>query len=55
MTSVGLDELLDVTSAALAAGDSLDELLETIVARAPMQASDDTALVVLSLGEKAGS
>jgi len=53
LTSVGLDELLEVTSTALAAGDGLEDLLETIIAKAPMQASDDTALVVLSVGEKA--
>jgi serine phosphatase RsbU (regulator of sigma subunit) len=53
LTSVGLDELLDVTSEALASGEALDDLLETIIAKAPMQASDDTALVVLSVGEKA--
>jgi len=54
LSSVGLDELLAVTSAALASGDDLDDLLETIVARAPLQASDDTALVVLRVGGGAG-
>ncbi len=49
LTSVGLDELLEVTTKALAAGEWLQDLLETIVAEAPMQAVDDTALVVLSV------
>jgi serine phosphatase RsbU (regulator of sigma subunit) len=52
LTSVGLDELLEVASAALAEEDTLDDLLETIVARAPMRAVDDTALVVLRVGQK---
>jgi serine phosphatase RsbU (regulator of sigma subunit) len=49
LTSVGLDELLEVTTKALAAGEWLQDLLETIVAEAPMQAVDDTAVVVLSV------
>jgi serine phosphatase RsbU (regulator of sigma subunit) len=49
LTSVGLDELLEVTTAALTAGDRLQDLLESVVAKAPMQAVDDTALVVLSV------
>jgi serine phosphatase RsbU (regulator of sigma subunit) len=52
LTSVGLDELLEVATAALAEEDTLDDLLETIVARAPMRAVDDTALVVLRVGQK---
>jgi serine phosphatase RsbU (regulator of sigma subunit) len=52
LTSVGLDELLEVATDALTGGDSLDDLLETIVALAPMRAADDTALVVLRVGEK---
>jgi len=48
-TSVGLDELLEVTTGALTAGDRLQDLLEAIVAQAPTQAVDDTALVVLSV------
>jgi serine phosphatase RsbU (regulator of sigma subunit) len=54
VTSVGLDELLEVTSAALASGDALDELLETIVAKAPLRATDDTALVVLRVRDESG-
>ena len=50
LTSVGLDELLEVARGALVEGESLDDLLETIVARAPVQAVDDTALVVLKTG-----
>jgi serine phosphatase RsbU (regulator of sigma subunit) len=53
LTSVGLDELLEVTTAALASGEALDDLLQTVVARAPMQAADDTALVVLRVREPA--
>ena len=49
LTSVGLDELLEVTTKALTAGEWLQDLLETIVTEAPMQAVDDTALVVLSV------
>ena len=51
LTSVGLDELLEVATGALVEGESLDDLLETIVARAPVRAVDDTALVVLRVGE----
>ncbi len=51
LTSVGLDELLEIATGALAEGESLDDLLETIVSRAPVQAVDDTALVVLQVGE----
>ena len=51
LTSVGLDELLEIAAGALAEGESLDDLLETIVARAPVRAVDDTALVVLQVGE----
>jgi serine phosphatase RsbU (regulator of sigma subunit) len=51
VTSVGLDELLEVTTEALAAGESLDGLLEAIVGRAPTPAADDTALVVLDIGD----
>src|SRR3954470_24418384 len=49
LTSVGLDELLEVTTGAPTAGDRLQDLLEAIVAQAPTQAVDDTALVVLSV------
>ena len=51
LTSVGLDELLEITSEALALGDELDDLLETIVAKAPLRATDDTALVVLRVDD----
>ncbi len=54
-TSVGLDELLAIAAGAQDEDESLDELLETIVARAPIQAVDDTALVVLRVGEPTGS
>jgi len=49
VSSVGLDELLAVTTDALREGGSLDELLATVVERAPTQAVDDTAMVVLSV------
>ena len=51
LTSVGLDELLEIAAGALAEGESLDELLNTLVGRAPALAIDDTALVVLRVGE----
>jgi serine phosphatase RsbU (regulator of sigma subunit) len=51
LTSVGLDELLEIATDALGERESLDDLLATIVARAPMRAADDTALVVLRVGE----
>jgi serine phosphatase RsbU (regulator of sigma subunit) len=54
LTSVGLDELLASATAALAEQEALDDLLETIVGRAPMLAVDDTALVVLRVGGTAG-
>jgi serine phosphatase RsbU (regulator of sigma subunit) len=49
--SVGLDELLEVTRTTLASGRSMQELLQTVVSRAPVQAADDTAMVVLSVGD----
>jgi serine phosphatase RsbU (regulator of sigma subunit) len=52
MTSVGLDELQEVTTGALAVGERLDDLLEAVVARAPMQAADDTALLLLSVDHR---
>jgi serine phosphatase RsbU (regulator of sigma subunit) len=51
LTSVGLDELVAVTTDALAAGQSLDQLLSRVVGRAPLQGVDDTAMVVLSVGK----
>ena len=53
LTSVGLDELVAVTTDALAAGESLDRLLSTVVGRAPLLAVDDTAMVVLTVGDPA--
>jgi len=50
LTSVGLDELLGIATSALAEGEALDDLLESIVAQAPIRAVDDTALVVLQVG-----
>ncbi len=52
LTSVGLDELVAVITDALAAGETLEQLLATVVGRAPMQAADDSAMVVLSLREQ---
>ncbi len=54
LTSVGLDELLEIAAGALTEGEPLDDLLETIVARAPVRAVDDTALVVLRVGGAGG-
>jgi serine phosphatase RsbU (regulator of sigma subunit) len=51
VTSVGLDELLAVITEALRSGESLEELLATVVGRAPTQVVDDTAMVVLSVAE----
>ena len=51
LTSVGLDELLEIAAGALAEGESLDDLLDTLVGRAPALVVDDTALVVLRVGE----
>lgn len=50
-TSVGLDELLAITSEALRVGEPIETLLATVVGRAPLQGADDTAMVVLSVGE----
>jgi serine phosphatase RsbU (regulator of sigma subunit) len=52
-SSIGLDELLEVTGKALAAGERLDTLLETLVVDAPIQAADDTALLLLSVDQAA--
>jgi serine phosphatase RsbU (regulator of sigma subunit) len=49
-SSVGLDELLAAATEAFASAESLDGLLATVVGRAPTQAVDDTAMVVLSVG-----
>jgi hypothetical protein len=48
---VGLDELLDVATAALSAGEPAEQLLTTVVGAAPAPAADDTALVVLTVGD----
>jgi serine phosphatase RsbU (regulator of sigma subunit) len=47
--SVGLDELVAVATEALAEGATPAQLLTTLVHRAPTQAVDDTALVVLTV------
>jgi serine phosphatase RsbU (regulator of sigma subunit) len=51
LTSVGLDELLEVATAALSSGEPVEELISTIVGQAPARAADDTALVVLTVGD----
>ncbi|HRD62908.1 MAG TPA: SpoIIE family protein phosphatase [Nocardioides sp.] len=51
-SSVGLEELLEAATAAFASAESPDELLASIVERAPTQVVDDTAMVVLSVGER---
>jgi serine phosphatase RsbU (regulator of sigma subunit) len=50
-SSVGLDELLDVATAALSSGDPVEQLLTLVVGHAPARAADDTALVVLTVGD----
>jgi serine phosphatase RsbU (regulator of sigma subunit) len=51
LTSVGLDELLEIACGALGEDGSLDDLLASIVAQAPIRAVDDTALVVLRVDD----
>ena len=51
LASVGLDELLDVATAALSAGEPVDRLISTVVGQAPARAADDTALVILTVGD----
>jgi len=51
LTSVGLDELLDVATAALSAGEPVEQLISTVVGHAPARAADDTALVILTVGD----
>jgi serine phosphatase RsbU (regulator of sigma subunit) len=52
LASVGLDELLEVTTAALSDGQPMEQLLATVIGRAPVRATDDTAMVVLTVGER---
>lgn len=47
--SLGSDELLAATTAALASGDSVSSWIPTIVGSAPTRSADDTAVVVLTL------
>jgi serine phosphatase RsbU (regulator of sigma subunit) len=51
LTSVGLDELLEVATAALSTGEPVEGLISTVVGQAPARAADDTALVVLTVGD----
>jgi serine phosphatase RsbU (regulator of sigma subunit) len=48
-SSLGVDELLDATSAAITSGESVSSWIPTIVGSAPMRSADDTAVVVLTL------
>ncbi|HZZ95899.1 MAG TPA: SpoIIE family protein phosphatase [Jatrophihabitantaceae bacterium] len=48
-SSLGVDELLDATSAALASGESVSSWIPTIVGSAPTRSADDTAVVVLTV------
>jgi serine phosphatase RsbU (regulator of sigma subunit) len=47
--SLGVDELLDATSAALASGESVSSWIPAIVGSAPQRSADDTAVVVLTV------
>jgi serine phosphatase RsbU (regulator of sigma subunit) len=47
--SLGVDELLDATSAALASGEAVSTWIPTIVGSAPQRSADDTAVVVLTV------
>jgi serine phosphatase RsbU (regulator of sigma subunit) len=47
--SLGVDELLDATSTALASGESVSSWIPTIVGTAPTRSADDTAVVVLTV------
>jgi serine phosphatase RsbU (regulator of sigma subunit) len=47
--SLGVDELLDATGAALASGGSVSSWIPTIVGSAPVRSADDIAVVVLTL------
>lgn len=49
--SVGLDELLAASTAALSSGEPVESLITSVVGTAPVRASDDTALVVLTVGQ----
>ena len=51
-TSVGLDELLDVATAALSSGEPVEQLVTTVVGHAPARAaSEHRGLVVLTVGD----
>jgi serine phosphatase RsbU (regulator of sigma subunit) len=47
--SLGVDELLEATSAALASGEAVSTWIPTIVGSAPQRSADDTAVVVLTV------
>lgn len=47
-SSLGIDELVDATELALAAGTPVAGWLQTVVAGVPSQSDDDTAVVVLT-------
>jgi CheY-like chemotaxis protein len=48
LESLGMDELLDATGAAVASGDHISTWIPAIVGSAPEQSPDDTAVVVLT-------
>ena len=47
--SLGVDELLDATAAAIASGEAVTSWIPTIVGSAPVRSADDTAVVVLTV------
>jgi serine phosphatase RsbU (regulator of sigma subunit) len=47
--SLGVQELLDATSSALAGGEPISSLIPTVVGNAPVRSADDTAVVVLTV------
>ena len=49
--SLGMDELLEATGAALASGDPVSSWIAHIVGNAPVRSADDTAVVVLTVHE----
>jgi len=53
LTSVGLDELLEAATEALSAGEPVEQLITTVVGKAPARAADDTALVILTVRDPA--
>ena len=50
-SSVGLDELLAIASDSFASGQPVDAFLESVIRDAPVRAADDTAIVVLTVGD----